>query len=528
MAHRAPSPTTPTARVSGGSGAALIDVRKRPQRDIVEAIWTLFCSIRFAVGLNVSLALAAMLGTLIPQMPPGIQDFPSEVSRFLTDAQGRYADLSNVLFWAGFYQLYDSLWFRMLIALTVFGIVVCTLNRWRPIMRLISQPQVRVSDAFIEGMSERASFRSVPLSVERAGELVGSALRKSRYRVLSEATAKGDGLHLYADRDRWSKLITFVSHGALVMFILTVAGLANAGWREPSLFFYPGQPVNVGHDTNFSVRNDGFTIEYYEGTTSIKEFRNSLSVIEAGKVVLTKTIIVNDPLNYQGINFFLVSYEPVVFASGLQPSGEKIAFKEMGASGPAPAATADDAALVRFQSLSSDNLPLDFLQFSVPEHTITLEMTYYKDILRNPGENPPLYLRAFVDKNFEKPIYDDFIARQGPLTLPGYEGYKLSFVGNTATVLEVAKDPGLGLLAFFFTVMAAGFTTSLYITFTRCWARITPSEERPGSVNIVVAGLAEKNKVSFERDFERLAGRIRDNLASGTAAEQATAEPSLA
>jgi len=527
MAQRAPTATTQKSLTAGKKATAQVEVRKRPQRDIVEAIWSLFCSIRFAIVLNISLAVAAMLGTVVPQMQPGIQDFPSEITRFLEDAKGRYGDFSNILYWAGFYDLYNSLWFRILIALTIFGIIICTLNRWQPIMRLITEPQVRVSDAFIAGMTERATFRSVPLGVERASQLVTQALRKSRYRVLSEPTSNGDGLHLYADRDRWSKLVTFVSHAALVLFILSAASLANAGWREQSLFFYPGQPVNVGHETDFSVRNDGFSIEYYEGTANVKEYKNTLAVVEGGSDVLTKTIIVNDPLNYKGINFFLVSYQPVAFASGTVPSGEKLQFKAMGATGPITATQDDGGVLVKFLSVNDENLPLDILQFDVPDHVITLEMTYYQDVARAAGENPPVYVKAYLDKNFESPFYNDFIPRTGQLKLPGYEGYALTFAGSTATVLEVAKDPGLGLLAFFFVIMAAGFTASLYTTFTRCWVKVTPSDERPGSVNILVAGLSEKNKVSFERDFERLASRIRDNLASGEVEGKAAADPAV-
>lgn len=61
--------------------------------------------------------------------------------------------------------------------------------------------------------------------------------------------------------------------------------------------------------------------------------------------------------------------------------------------------------------------------------------------------------------------------------------------------------------------MAAGFTISLYTTYVRCWAKVTPDPERAGAINITIGGLSEKNKVAFERDFENLALRIKDALA---------------
>ena len=517
MTHRTSPVSHRTQSATARNPSPAAEAGKRPRRDWVEAIWTLFCSIRFAVVLNLGLAIASMLGTVIPQLPPGVQNFEQELDRFLAAAAGRYGDFSKVLYWAGFYDIYNSLWFRLIVALTIFSIIICTLNRWQPIMKLIRNPQVRVSEAFMEGMSEKAHYRSVPLPPDEARRMVVSALRQSRYRVLTDNAPDGRTLHIYADRDRWSKLITFVSHAALVFFILTAVGLGNLGWREQGIVFYPGLPVNVGHGTDFSVRNDGFRIEYYEDGKTIKEFKHDLAVVKENQVVLTKTIIVNDPLSYQGINFFLESYQPVAYVRGTGPSGEAVVFKEMGAAGPITATSAGGSVLVAFNDGLEDNLRVDYLQFSASRQVITLKMKFYQDVERTEAENPPLYVQAYVGRNFDTPIYDAFLPRTGALALPGYEQYAFTFERDTATVLEVAKDPGLGLLTFFFAVMAGGFTLSLYTSFTRCWVRIVPGDAEGQRVNVLVAGLAEKNKVSFERDFERLAKKVRDNLAESTA-----------
>src|SRR5437667_10990248 len=236
---------------------------RRPRRDFVETVWTLFCSLRFAVVLNVALALAAMFGTVVPQMQSGIQNFQAELDQFLDGVRGRYGDFAGVLYWAGFFNLYNSLWFRMLVVLVVFSIVMCTLNRWGPIMRLIRNPAVRVGDGFIAGLTERAYFRAVPVDAKAAEDALRGALKKGRYRVLAAYADDGRTVHLYADRDRWSKLVTFVSHAALVLLIVVAAGMANFGWREQSVFFYPGKPVDVGHGLDFTVRHDKFSIDYY-------------------------------------------------------------------------------------------------------------------------------------------------------------------------------------------------------------------------------------------------------------------------
>jgi cytochrome c biogenesis protein len=280
--------------------------------------------------------------------------------------------------------------------------------------------------------------------------------------------------------------------------------------------FNPGQPVDVGHGLDFTVANEGFAIDYYPNGTTVKEYKNTLAVYENGTQVLTKTIIVNDPLRYKGINFFLVSYQPVLFVKAVDKSGATIALRRMGATGPMTTTASTGAALLDFPFANSDNLPLDYVQMAVKDHVLTLELTYYQDVARSEGENPPAYVRGYVDQNFDKPIFDGFLPRTGAFSLPGYEDYSFTFQRDTQTILEVAKDPGLGVIAFFFGIMTLGFTISLYTTFTRCWARIAPNEERPGSVNISLGGLAEKNKVTFERDFQKLATQLKDSLAEAT------------
>lgn len=502
--------------------AAPRELQKRPSRDWVETLWTLFCSIRFAVVLNIALALAAMLGTIIPQMQPGIQNFDAELTQFLNSAKGRYGDLSGILYWAGFYDLYNSLWFRMLVVLVVFGVVICTLNRWQPIMRQLRHPAIRASDSFLSGLTEKAQFRAVPLDFPDTESALRAALRKSRYRVLSEQSGDGSALYLYADRDRWSKLVTFVSHAALVLLIISAAGMANFGWRDQSVYFFPGKPVEVGHKTGFSVRSDKFAIEYYPNSTSVKEYKNTLTVLEDGKEKLTKTIIVNDPLGYKGVNVFLVSYQPVLYLKTSAQNGTALPMKEMGATLPITDTTASGEVLRTFSSTSADNLPTDLVQVPVKDYILTLQMTYYQDVSRAEGENPPVLVTAYATKEGKKPageppIYNAFLPRNGPLKLPGFEQYEITARKDTTTILEIAKDPGLGLVGTFFGIMTLGFIISLYTTFTRCWAKITPNEDKPGTCNVIIGGIAEKNKVSFERDFQRLAERARDALAAAAA-----------
>ena len=77
-------------------------LRATPRRDIFEAVWALFCSVRFAVVLILLLAAATTLGTLIPagqprpaRLPAGLRRLPEPAPM---PASARWPGLMD---WAG-------------------------------------------------------------------------------------------------------------------------------------------------------------------------------------------------------------------------------------------------------------------------------------------------------------------------------------------------------------------------------------------------------------------------------------------
>jgi len=485
-----------------------------PRRDLFELTWSLFCSVRFAVVLILLLAAATTLGTLIPQVSPGLQNFPQDYADFLSRAYARFGGVAGVMDGTGLFDLYNSFWYRLLIMLICYSIVVCTLNRWGPTMRLINPQTRRSSEAFLLSLNERAQFSGVPLPPAVAAQAVAAALKRNRFRVLTDAD--GTNHYLYADRDRWSKMVTFLSHAALVALIITAAGLTQVGWREQSVFFAPNAPVAIGHSTDFTVRQTNFRIQYFPGSTDVKEYWCDLTINKGGQDVLRKTIRVNDPLRYDNINFFLVQYQQVASVVALDSNGRPFPINKMGQSGPitTTAAAALQPALLQFQMSDSDNLPMDLVQVKRPgKETVTLQVSNYTSTPRAADENPPLFVRAYIGKDFGHPLYNAFIPRQGALQIPELPDLRFGFQKDNATIMEVAEDYGLTPVAFWFVLMTTGFALSLYVTFVRCWVRVTPHSGDPTRSDILFAGLAEKNKITFEAEFEKLALRVRDRLA---------------
>ena len=154
-------------------------------------------------------------------------------------------------------------------------------------------------------------------------------LKKRHYRVL---TCEADGA-IFADQFRFARFGTYVSHLSLIL-ILIGAVIGNFwGFSDDHVEIAKGATYDVRQGQNFSVRSDDFQVEYYpnkapkdfktiskETTTTNgpipKDFRSDVTVIENGKEVLKKTIRVNDPLSYKGVNFYLSDFFYTAKASG--------------------------------------------------------------------------------------------------------------------------------------------------------------------------------------------------------------------
>ncbi len=57
-------------------------------------------------------------------------------------------------------------------------------------------------------------------------------------------------------------------------------------------------------------KDENIKLSYQWAPIRVKEFKSKLAVIEGDKVVLKKTIEVNDPLRYKGYTFYQASYDP--------------------------------------------------------------------------------------------------------------------------------------------------------------------------------------------------------------------------
>jgi cytochrome c biogenesis protein len=115
--------------------------------------------------------------------------------------------------------------------------------------------------------------------------------------------------------------------------------------------------------------------------------------------------------------------------------------------------------------------------------------------LEKPGSPPAQFWlprgRPESDRQREDPYYFSF----GGLSQAFYTG------------LQVAKDPGVNIVWVGCALMVIGITIAFFMSHQRIWVRLTPSPD--GRVDVVLAGAASRNRLAFEKKFEKIQNDLK-------------------
>jgi len=270
--------------------------------DPLRAVWRLFTSVRWALVLLAFLALAGLLGVLLPQIPDTVRGDNAAVTGWLDVQRGKFGVFTDTFYRLGFFDVFHARWFAAGLGLLVISVTVCTANRFFPIWRTIRQPRRRVPDTYFLRAHHRAEFATPaePLALE-------GALRRRRYRV--ERFQEGETAYLFADRFSWAQLGTFVSHLALILFIAGALVSKFTGFSE-DLFVGEGTtaPVfAVSHPDQMQVRVVD-TVARFNPQGQPLDYRTELAIYQGGDEVKRCTATVNGPCSYNGYRFHQAAY----------------------------------------------------------------------------------------------------------------------------------------------------------------------------------------------------------------------------
>jgi len=456
-------------------------------------LWNFLASVKLTVVVLLCLAVLSSFGTFIPQ-----NESPADYQK----AFGPF--LYRVLSTLDLFDMYHAWWFRLFIVALAVNIIVCSIDRLQSGWKIIFTRNPKFNP---RQFRQRAGARQ--FSVVAAPGLLENSCRAALTKAIGACRVleTEDGFALAAESGRWTRLGVYIVHLSVVVLL--------AGGLIGSIFGFEGYvniPEGQSADTiqlrnamltqklPFTIRCDDFEKQTYD-TGAPKEYRSKLTLLENGREILKKEIVVNDPLRYKGINIFQSSFGEVGGAAAANP-----------------------------QSLGkSDDIDLSFR--SAASGMIYTSKATLGQVVEIPEGLGRLVVESYTAQGrFENMELGPMLTAtltpaQGPsqtillpLKFPKFDGMRRGEVIITASVasaaggpvyytgLQVTRDPGVWLVYTGFLLMIAGCGITFFLSHRQMVIDLRPDG---GGAVVTVSGTANKNKLGMQTKVDRLADQLR-------------------
>jgi cytochrome c biogenesis protein len=446
-------------------------------RELVE----FFASIKLAMFLFIALAMTATIGTVIQQGErPDVY-----IQEYGEDAYRWFLRL-------GFTDVYHTWWFTSLLGLLCINSLTCFYKRFPAVWRSMRQDKVNVSLAFIQNMKHKAEIQ-VSAPREQVAERMAQMLIEKGYRVLAK-NEPGE-VTLYATKGVIGRVGAHMAH--LSATVIVLGGLIGSyyGFQEFGVCL-EGQTYHIPRG-NFDLKVDKFWIDYYENG-AIKSYNSTLTVIDQGAPVITKTITVNDPLVYKGIWFYQSSYGDAwdqieVARINVKDKKTDKVLKTV------------DLEWQKETVVDGLDLNLTLTDFVADFAFNSIEKKVFSKTIEH--ANPAVRLAIRERKTLEATPwifyhYPDLFEIQGSqyaFELVGYQPKKF-------TGLQIAKNPGVNIVWVGSTMIVVGITLSSFIYHRRLWAKVVPQSN---GATVHLGGTTHKSQIDFQKEFAKLTQRIK-------------------
>ncbi len=438
-----------------------------------------FSSVKLAIFLFIVLAITSIIGTVLPQ---------GESLQFYLENYGPF--WFKVIRTLHLYDTYHAWWYLTLMALFSINLIVCTIKRLPYTLRLFRKDGLNLSKDDIL----RRPFKNSWLVPQRTNPV---DIKKEIKGLFYERAGKGrsknvDGGELhFVEKGKWNYWGVYLIHvSVLVIFAGAIIG-SFMGFKG-RVMLLEGESTDHAIKTDahgnikkiplgFEVKCEKFVVDFYPNGAP-KLFKSDLVILNNGKEVLKKSILVNDPLTYQGVTFYQSSYQSVpdvkikvVSSDGMQKIVHLSAFRDR-------------------ETWKEKGLLIGMMKFLPKVHGAPAVRLYIGDIGGRDGDAIWLLSGHEREEKF------------GDLNL------KLSLLEaqeRYMTGLQVKKDPGVLVVWLGCFMMVAGFAIVFWVGHNRFWLWLGEDGKK---LNVILAGQTNKNKVHFEKEFKKLSHEIQKRI----------------
>jgi cytochrome c biogenesis protein len=458
---------------------------------IAHKTWRSIASIQTGVVLLILVVILSAVGTIVLQRPVTEPD----------EMQNAYSPQTlRILDAVGLTDVFHSWWFLGLVLLVSLCIIAASIDRFPNSWRYFARPYKYPDESFRRALHPQ---KSVAIADEESG-LVAAERALHSLGFKPERVVREDHFGIFAERHRVSELAVYIVHASLLLIFLGTVVDGIWGWRG-TLNLNEGQTSNLvelrdgaKRTLPFAIRCDAAGQENYKDGTP-KKWWSKLAVVEDGRDVRTKEIVVNDPLLYSGVRFYQSSYGPngkvdklMLVATPSNGHGQK---QEFGLA-------VNDTA-----SLDADTT-VRFAEF-IPDYAVRDGQVYRKS---NELQNPAAHLvvtskSAAKDYDVWFPALDDVADN----SKAPYQFQATDLKMGHFTGLQVSHEPGQWGVWCGVVLMGVGLSFVFYVVHMRFWA-VPVRDPKTGKTRLWIGGSANRNRDAFELRFNDLVGLVEKEL----------------
>ncbi|NLZ39247.1 MAG: cytochrome c biogenesis protein ResB [Firmicutes bacterium] len=426
-----------------------------------------------------------------PELPQNNIDTFSQLLRFLSSMQLGIILLLALAFIsiiatlgeheAAVQNVYRSWWYLGIMAFTALNLLLCTLRRFRPIMRLAFQPQ---KNKTVTAISKMQIFRSVDIDFDDENNALNTAkevLQKNGYKT--SMVAGTDGSTVFAERGVWGYLGSLLTHASLLIILLGAMYGSLTGFEERN--------GGIAGD-RFTVENGGFEVaitavrmELEEDPTIRPRVFSDVIVLKDGQEVTSGTVSINQPLRFAGNTIYHTSFSYVsdITITSLQ-----------------------DGKGYKVQLWDHGQVRLDH------EGTILHMMQFFPNFTMNQDGIPS-------SKNYlpERPVHAGLLIKNGravrnvflqlnkPEVIETAEGeVELLLTGfQHAAIYSITRNLGRPILFGGAVLLIIGLYLCFFLSPRRIWVKYDPE-----NAVLLIGGHSPRQKVFFAQELERMEKEI--------------------
>ncbi len=477
---------------------------EKKKKNIFDAIWDIFASVKTAVVIFALISLTSIVGTIIEQQADPEKNIKVLGKMFGLSHEAAHSVL-GFLDKLGFTDMYHAWWFLAFLLLFAANLIICSLDRLPRVWKLVQEKIRPVPVDYIEKMSVKSS---VMLKGKPAGtrEKIVAAMSSIGFKPAESADAQT--VQFYAEHGNYTRLGVYIVHlsiliilaGAILGIFFGYNAFLNLPEGETSSVAYKdrGKEVPLG----FELRCDNFEVEYYPNSEMPKSYKSWLTVLKNGQEVMKKAIVVNDPLKFDGVTFYQSSF-------GLHPEGF-------------------DRGVVVLKATSKSgqteqvNLKVG-QKFSIPGTNVQGQVTGFSPALSFDESGKPFtFAEQMVNPAINVEFFDNgaktysgWLLKRFPKTWDLPDGNRVEFLdlwGVQYTGMQVRKDPGVGIVYLGCIIMAVGLYMTFFMSHRRVWVCLT--DDKNGA-KILIGASANRNRTSLEHKVEKLVALLQTEHKGG-------------